>query len=300
MGAFHAIYEQKTGHSFGLTQFHKHPGKYYHLDVDLDVVKTLPKTFVKTKLSPAVYQLMEMLFDTKQMESMMIGCDLDLKQMPLGKISAKQIHVAMTTLKEISCLIQQNGTIGQLREASNRFYTLIPHALSVERPPVIDSIVDVNAKNEMLESLLNMELIYGFLNQSTGEKINPMDACYQKLKAEITHLDKNSPEFSYMCEMVRNTHGQTHKAYTLEVLDIFKVQRDGEDERFTWNIQNHAILWHGSRLMNFVSIIPSLFLVEFFSISFFIISTMCRIIPCFSFRHLVLNFHFSLLYIFLM
>lgn len=257
MNAFHAIYEEKTGHSFGITQFYKRPGKYYHLDVDLDVVKTLPKTFVKTKLSPAVYQLMEMLFDTKQMESMMIGCDLDLKQMPLGKISAKQIQLAMTTLKEISCLIQQNGTIGQLREASNRFYTLIPHALSVDRPPIIDSLVDVNAKNEMLESLLSMELIYGFLNQTTGEKINPMDACYQKLKANITQLDKNSPEFSFMCEMVRNTHGSTHRAYTLEVLEIFKVQRDGEDERFTRHIQNQATLWHGSRLMNFVSILTN-------------------------------------------
>lgn len=257
MNAFHAIYEAKTGHPFGIIQFYKRPGKYYHLDVDLDVVKILPKTFVKTKLSPAVYELMEMIFDTKQMETMMIGCDLDVKQMPLGKVSAKQIQLAMTTLKEISCLIQQNGSIGQLREASNRFYTLIPHAFSVERPPVIDSIVDVNAKNEMLESLSNMELIYGFLNQSTGEKINPMDACYQKLNADIIHIDKNSHEFEYLCGIVRNTHGATHTLFTLEVLDIFKVMRYGESERFTWHIQNHAILWHGSRLMNFVSILTN-------------------------------------------
>lgn len=186
MNHFHANYLAKTGHTFG-TQAYKRPGKFYHLDVDFDVVKKLPGTFVKTKLSPAVYQLMEMLFDTKQMESMMIGCDLDLKQMPLGKISSNQIHLAMTTLKEISCLIQQNGTIGQLREASNRFYTLIPHAFSVDRPPIIDSIVDVNTKNEMLESLLNMELIYGFLNAESGEKINPMDACYQKLNVFIRY-----------------------------------------------------------------------------------------------------------------
>lgn len=257
MSAFHKIYEAKTGHSFGVTQFYKRPGKYYHLDVDLNVMETLPKTFVRTKLSPAVYQLMEMLFDTKQMECMLIGCDLDLKQMPLGKISAKQIQLAMTTLKEISCLIQQNGTIGKLREASNRFYTLIPHAFSVERPPIIDSIVDVNAKNEMLESLLNMGLIYGILNQSTGEKINPMDACYQKLKADITHLDRSSEEFKNLCQIVHNTHGRTHRAYTLEVQDIFKVTREGEHERFTQNMSSHAILWHGSRLMNFVSILTN-------------------------------------------
>lgn len=253
---FNVIYEEKTGHAFGVNQFIKRPGKYYQLDVELDLVKTLPKTVVKTKLNTAVYQLMELLFDTKQMESM-IGCDLDLKQMPLGKISTRQIQLAMTTLKEISCLIQQNGTIGQLREASNRFYTLIPHAFSVDRPPIIDSIVDVNAKNEMLESLLSMELIYGFLNQTTGEKINPMDACYQKLNADIVHVDRDSAEFNYLCEMVRNTHGSTHTSYTLEVLDVFKVVRNGENERFTWNISNHAHLWHGSRLINFVGILSN-------------------------------------------
>lgn len=259
---FQTIYEEKTGHQFETLQFFKKPNKFYHLDIDFETVKK-SKALIQTKLSGPVYQLMEMLFDTKQMENMMIGCDLDLKQMPLGKISKKQIQLAMTTLKEISCLIQQSGTFGQLREASNRFYTLIPHAFGVERPPVIDSLEVVNAKNEMLESLLNMELIYGFLNGESGEKMNPLDACYQKLKAEIIQIEKNSAIFEYLCCVVHNTHGMTHCQYKLEVLDIFKVTRVGEEERFNafrskyMNQDSRALLWHGSRLTNFVSILTN-------------------------------------------
>lgn len=200
---------------------------------------------------------MEMLFDTKQMENMMIGCDLDLKQMPLGKISRKQIQLAMTTLKEISCLIQQNGTFGKLREASNRFYTLIPHAFGVERPSVIDSLEVVHVKNEMLESLLNMELIYGFLNEESGEKINPLDACHLKLHADISQID--GEEFQYLKAIVQNTHGCTHNLYKLEVLDVFRVNRHDEHKRFQKysHLTNRAMLWHGSRLTNFVSILTN-------------------------------------------
>lgn len=259
---FHSVYEEKTGHPFETLQFFKKPNKFYHLDIDFESVKK-SKTLIQTKLSEPVYQLMEMLFDIKQMENMMIGCDLDLKQMPLGKISKKQIHLAMTTLKEISCLIQQSGTFGQLRETSNRFYTLIPHAFGVERPPVIDSLEVINAKNEMLESLLNMELIYGFLNEESGEKLNPLDACYQKLKAEIIQVEKNGDMFKYLCSIVQNTHGVTHSQYKLEVLDIFRVVREGEEDRFNAfrskyaNQESRALLWHGSRLTNFVSILTN-------------------------------------------
>lgn len=216
----------------------------------------MPKAYVETKLSQPIYQLMKLIFDTKHAKQMMFGCDIDLKQMPLGKIASFQIHSAMTVLGNISKLITKNGTLAQLRNASNEFYTLIPHGFSVNRPPIIDSIDMVKAKNEMLESLLNVGMIYGFLEGENGEKTNPLDACYQKMKSEISPLDKNTIEFKQICDIVRNTHGKTHTKYTLEVVDVFKVKRKREDVR-SRKYKNLArqMLWHGSRLTNFVSIL---------------------------------------------
>lgn len=213
---------------------------------------------IPTKLSQPVYQLMQMLFDLKKIESMMVSCDLDLKQMPLGKISANQIRSAMTILKDISKLISRNGTLAKLREASNRFYTLIPHGFGVNRPPIIDSIQTVNDKNELLETLLNMELIYEFLDGDNG-KCNALDACYKKLKADIEPIDRSSAEYLELSNIVKNTHGVTHNLYTLDIMEVFKVNREGEDNRFNIykELSNHQLLWHGSRLTNFVSILSS-------------------------------------------
>lgn len=245
---FKVLYKEKTGNNFGNLRFIKRAGHYFHLDIEFGPSKQTLDTMIPTKLSPPVYQLMQMLFDLKQMESMMVSCDLDLKQMPLGKIGANQIRSAMTVLKEISRLISRNGTLAKIREATNKFYTLIPHGFGVKRPTVIDSIRTVNEKNELLESLLNMELIYEFLDGNSG-KCNPLDACYQKLKSDIEPVDKNSPGFIELCNIVRDTHGATHNLYTLEILEVFKIKREEEDERFQayQSLANHQLLWHGKK-----------------------------------------------------
>ncbi|XP_055294949.1 poly [ADP-ribose] polymerase-like [Sitodiplosis mosellana] len=259
LAQFNSTYQEKTGHSFGKKKTTKLPNKFYHLDIEFCAKKKLPSTFVETKLPKTVYELMQMLFDVKRFEDMMFGFDLDLKQMPLGKISSKQIHLAMEVLGHIARMIEHNDIPSKLQAASNRFYTMIPHAFSVKRPAIIDSLEIVNEKNEMLESLLNMELIYGFLDEEYGEKSNPLDACYLKLKNEIVPVDKNSPEYQMLCDIARDTHCPTHLGYALEVLEVFKLKREGEDERFRTveHLDRHRLLWHGSRLMNFVSILTN-------------------------------------------
>jgi len=41
----------------------------------------------------------------------------------------------------------------------------------------------------------------------------------------------------------------------LEIQDVFEITREGEDERFKKDIHNRQLLWHGSRLTNFVGIL---------------------------------------------
>lgn len=113
---FQHIFKDKTGHSFNRYCPWKSPNKYYQLDIDMSPPQRIPKTFVPTKLHENVYNLMRLIFDTNKMENdMMIKCDLDLKQMPLGKISARQIREAMEVLKNISILISKNGTSAEFR-----------------------------------------------------------------------------------------------------------------------------------------------------------------------------------------
>ena len=64
--------------------------------------------------------------------------------MPLGKLSRKQIESAYTILSEVQnlikiddCLHSQSSINTKLLDASNRFFTLIPHDFGLNKPPLL-------------------------------------------------------------------------------------------------------------------------------------------------------------------
>ena len=56
-------------------------------------------------------------------------------------------------------------------------------------------------------------------------------------------------------DYLQTTHAKTHRSYDLEIMDLFSVQSEMEDKRFTTNLHNRMLLWHGSRLTNYVGIL---------------------------------------------
>lgn len=255
----HVVYKEKTGNKFNHDHFDKLPNRFCLVDIDSELVERGSISLIETRLLDPVYRLMGILFDIHTIDTMIMNCNLNLKLMPLGKISERQIQLARAVLTEIWLLIEDNATFDQLCDASNRFYTLIPHDFGVERPLVIDSLKVVKAENEMLQNLSNMKMICGTPNEEYNEQINPLDACYQQLNADIIPLDKTSQEFGQLCNMIYNTHGPTHNDYAIEVLEIFSVNRreTAKQSQAFQNIGNHVLLWHGSRLANFVGILTN-------------------------------------------
>lgn len=107
----------------------------------------------------------------------------------------------------------------------------------------------------MLESLMEMEVAYNMM-KSVGEH-NDIDHYYAQLRADIDVVEKTSEEFEIIQTYVRNTHAKTHSDYELEILDLHKVRRHGEELRYKpfRKLHNKKLLWHGSRLTNFAGII---------------------------------------------
>ena len=56
-------------------------------------------------------------------------------------------------------------------------------------------------------------------------------------------------------EYVRNTHAKTHSQYKLKVTHVFRASRDGEAAAHRSKLGNRQLLWHGSRLTNWVGIL---------------------------------------------
>ncbi len=56
-------------------------------------------------------------------------------------------------------------------------------------------------------------------------------------------------------KLIQKFINATKESNNLEIEDMFKINREGEKERFKDQIENHLFLWHGSRLSNFVGIL---------------------------------------------
>ncbi|XP_032296678.1 poly [ADP-ribose] polymerase [Drosophila virilis] len=259
---FHSVYAEKTGNEFrNRNNFVKIPGRMYPIDIQYEEYKEVNDASsgnIDSKLEPSVQNLIKLIFDVDSMKKTMMEFHIDLEKMPLGKLSLKQLQSAYTVVNEIYELIQQTGTNARFIDASNRFYTLIPHSFGVNAPPLIETIEQIENLRQMLDSLAEIEVAYNLIkNEDHLGNINPLDKHYEQLKTHLEPIDKNSEEFTILNKYVQNTHASTHSSYELQVIDVFKVARQGEARRFKpfKKLQNRKLLWHGSRLTNFVGIL---------------------------------------------
>lgn len=260
---FHKIYYDKTGNHFGAGTFNKIAGKYFPMDIDYGDEKIEKKITDqnkhKSELAPQVQELMKLMFDLDTMKKAMLEFELDMEKMPLGKLSQKQLSEALKVLQKLSDLIKKGGTNSEFIGLSNQFYTLLPHDFGVERPPVIDTIETINAKTAMIESLIELEVAYNFLQTETDDNKSPLDGHYKQLNTELKPIARDTDEFALLEKYVRNTHAETHSNFELEIEDIFNVDRAGEKRRYKpfKKLHNKKLLWHGSRLTNFVGILSN-------------------------------------------
>lgn len=236
-------------------------GRMYPIDVQYENENKLDAArddVIDSKLEPSVQSLIKLIFDVDSMKKTMIEFNIDMEKMPLGKLSLKQLQAAYLVVTEIYELIKQNASNTRFIDASNRFYTLIPHSFGIHAPPLITTSEQVENLRQMLDSLSEIEIAYNLIkNEDNIDNTNPLDKHYEQLKTNLTPLDKNSEEFELLSKYVQNTHASTHSSYELEIIDVFKVSRQGESRRYKpfKKLHNRKLLWHGSRLTNFVGIL---------------------------------------------
>ncbi|BFZ12172.1 hypothetical protein BsWGS_15210 [Bradybaena similaris] len=258
---FKDLFRDKTGNSWESRKtFQKMPNKFYPLEIDYgpgdDEIKKLDLATSKSKLARSVQDLICMIFDVDMMKKALMEFEIDMKKMPLGKLSKRQIQSAYSVLTELQLLIDTKGSQSKVVDATNRFYTAVPHDFGLKKPPLLDTAEIIKQKIDMLDNLLEIEVAYSLLKGDDGDE-DPITAHYKKLKCQLEPLDHKSEEFERLKTYTKNTHAATHNLYDLEVLDILKVNREGEAKMFRpfKDLHNRMLLWHGSRTTNFAGIL---------------------------------------------
>ncbi len=85
----------------------------------------------------------------------------------------------------------------------------------------------------MLDNLLEIEVAYSLLSSGADESgVDPIDAHYAKLNCDIKVLDKESEEFKIIETYTKNTHAATHNLFSLELENVFKIDRQMENKRY--------------------------------------------------------------------
>ncbi|KAF8972836.1 Poly [ADP-ribose] polymerase 2 [Entomortierella lignicola] len=224
----------------------------------------------ESKLHPKVQELMGIIFNTNMMARQMKELDYDTEKMPLGKLAKATILQGYSALKGISEVINRTNITEsnrkkRLEELSSEFYTLIPHSFGMRAPPVISDALTLKAKLQMLEALGEIEIAQKLIKEnkkaaSEAVTVNPLDQQYESLKLnKLEPMDKTSERYKLIEQFVKNSHGSTHSYYDLVIEDVFDLERQGEQERFDESgfskLHNRRLLWHGSRLTNYVGIL---------------------------------------------
>ncbi|KAI7982615.1 Poly [ADP-ribose] polymerase 2 [Camellia lanceoleosa] len=212
----------------------------------------------ETKLEPRVAKFIALICNVSMMQQQMMEIGYNAEKLPLGKLSKSTILKGYDVLKRIADVIGQSDR-KKLEQLSGEFYTVIPHDFGFKkmRDFVIDTPQKLKFKLEMVEALGEIELATKLLKNDIQMQEDPLCSHYQCLGCELMPLEVDSDEFSMIARYMKNTHAKTHLNYAVDIVQIFRVSREGETERFRKfsNTKNRMLLWHGSRLTNWTGIL---------------------------------------------
>ncbi|WOL07422.1 hypothetical protein Cni_G16163 [Canna indica] len=205
---------------------------------------------MKSQLAPQLLELIKMLFNVATYRVAMLEFKINTSQMPLGKLSKKNIQKGFEALTEIQNLLCNTKHDFDIKErliidASNRLFTLIPSI----HPRAIQHEDDVKAKVKMLEALQDIEIASRLVGFDRDDD-ESLDEKYKKLHCGITPLPHDSEDYQLVEKYLLNNHAPIHKDWTLELEEVFALEREGEFDKFVPykdKLKNKMLLWHGSR-----------------------------------------------------
>ncbi|KAJ3168278.1 Poly [ADP-ribose] polymerase 2 [Geranomyces variabilis] len=272
--SFKAKFQDKTKNKWDDREnFEKVAGKYFLIERDFGdsdgedqetkVAAAKAVADARAKLPPSklpqpVQSLIKLIFNTDMMEQQMVALEYDAKKMPLGKLTKAQIKKGYEALAKLSDVL--NSPVPQralIDTYTSLFYTIIPHAFGMARPPLIDTPQMLKAKLEMVEALGDIEIATEILN-ATNKNLDkdPVDLHHDKLHTKFSVVDRDTETYKLVEKYMKNTHAETHSGYELEIEDLFEIAREGEEKR-AQGLHNRKLLWHGSRLTNYVGILST-------------------------------------------
>ncbi len=270
---YRSIYNQKTSPRKGYKELSLASSKIGsrksrgHSSGDIDD-RTLEKIAAaskqkpkKSKISKPVQELVRYLYEeatnalTGQVAATITANGIET---PLGILTVGQIEKGEEILVELYSIFQKkrqkkSKKASLLEQLSGEFYTAIPHRIGRSRAAVATAVIDslevFQHKQELLQLMKDMLQVNGDENVLFDPQI---DKKYDALGCHIEALGKRSREHKKIAELVLKSQIQRK---TIKVRSVFKVRRDTEWQAFRDDLEPQRMLFHGSRIGNWVGLL---------------------------------------------
>lgn len=250
------VIKGKKLHAFDSDIYEHDADKWYKLNIELIDRKLYRANAThgsSTVIPKSVEDLMTLIYDINFTKKTIDELNVDTDKVCLEQFTLGQIIDAMMVIERIWHQINRGEAEENFIELSSRYYSLIPYK---RKPLTICTYEQVTAEVRNLKGLFATVQSFNLVRDEITSKLSIIDR-YHRLNTEIIPLARSDYEFALLEEYAKVTNHQTNNDYELEIDDIFKVSRHGEDERFApfKNVGRRYLLWHGSFLSNFVSIL---------------------------------------------
>lgn len=175
------------------------------------------------------------------------------KYMPLGIMRESQIEFAQDILHKIDENLKIENQ-DEIKCLSEQFYRIIPHMGKSDRRPIIDSLITLKAKMNMLH---RFEVVLRTIHRAVRYNTNPFDyICEKYLETSIQLVDRSSHSFGLLSECI----AKTQQIDSFEIANIFRVECESYAS-FTTRVQNHCYLYHSTFANNILGILKEGLLV---------------------------------------
>lgn len=118
---------------------------------------------------------------------------------------------------------------------------------------VIRDKITLKSKVDLIESLSDIEIATKILEEKLDDDLDPFDSYYNKLFCDIKHIPSEHSLHSVLRTYLENTSSD-NTYQKLELLEAYEIRKHGEWENFN-DVGNKKLLWHGSRITNYVGIL---------------------------------------------
>ena len=214
----------------------------------------------KSLLSKPLEDFIKLIYNTNIMNTQMKEIGYDNNKLPLGKLARETLKEGYNILKQIEKeLSSKSPNHNNLLLYSSQFYSKIPHNFGYQKMVnfIINTKEKLKAKVELIDSLSDITIATKIIDE--GEKVNDDEnkllySYYQKLHCKIRPMDSTEKIYSIL-EKYLTVKSKSYAYKKLTLLEAFEIEREGEKERFNTKIGNRILLWHGTRITNYVGIL---------------------------------------------